>query len=172
MSTDPVVDELLRTEESARIAAATQFSAGKFWRGLNLVLGVPAAVAASLSGATGLAESTSDAPAILALAAAALTATLTILNAAQRATQSLTSANAYLSLETDVRVFRTVLCTDLDADERSRRLLEFVERRKTLNETAPVPAFLSYLLGNRNLQKGRQTYEVDRLPGQGDPSSK
>jgi hypothetical protein len=37
-----------------------------------------------------------------------------------------------------------------------------VERRNAINETAPVPAFLAYRLGRRNIEKGRQTYEPDK----------
>jgi hypothetical protein len=36
-----------------------------------------------------------------------------------------------------------------------------VARRSTLNEAAPVPAFLAYILGRRNISMQRQTYEID-----------
>jgi hypothetical protein len=69
---------------------------------------------------------------------------------------------AYLALEGDARVLRTIDLPGLDHDEGRQRLSELVERRNAINETAPVPAFLSYLLGRRNILKGRQTYKVDK----------
>jgi hypothetical protein len=86
---------------------------------------------------------------------------MTTVNAAQRAEQSRASANAYLALQGDARVMRTVDVPTLNQDEARQRLAELIERRNAVNETAPVPAFLSYLLGRRNIQKGRQIYEVD-----------
>lgn len=159
----PIEKELCRVEESAMYAAQTQFSSGKFWRGLNLCLGVPAAVAAAVSGAAGLADAASaDVVAIIALVASALAATMTTLNAAQRSEQAQNAANAYLALQTDARVLRTVDLAGLDDVDARQRLGEMVERRNTLNGTAPVPSFIAYLLGKRNIEKKRQVYEVDK----------
>lgn len=158
-----IATELGRIEESATYSAQTQFSSSKFWRGLNLFLGIPAAVFAAVAGAAGLSDAMStEAAAIIALVAAALTAVMTTLNAAQRAQQSHGAANAYLSLQGDARVLRTIDLPGLEHDAARQRLEELVGRRNAINETAPVPAFLAYFLGKRNIEKGRQTYEVDK----------
>jgi hypothetical protein len=47
-----VIDELKRVEEAATHSSQTQFSSAKFWRGLNLALGVPSAVLAAVAGTT------------------------------------------------------------------------------------------------------------------------
>lgn len=158
-----IESELLRIEEAAMYSAQSQFSSGKFWRGLNLALGVPAAAAAAIAGAAGLVDAANvTTAAYIALFAAALTAVMTTLNAAQRAEQSQSSANGYLALQGDARVLRTVDLPGLDDDAEARqRLSELVERRNQINTTAPVPAFLAYRLGKRNIDKGRQKYEVD-----------
>jgi hypothetical protein len=157
-----IADELNRVEEAASHSSQTQFSSAKFWRGLNLALGVPSAALAAVAGTTLLAGAASaKTGAVIALIAAALTAVMTTLNAAQRAEQSRASANAYLALQGDARVLRTIDLPGLEHDEARQRLTELVERRNAINETAPVPALLSYLLGRRNIAKGRQTYEVD-----------
>jgi hypothetical protein len=158
-----ISDELSRIEEAAMHSAQTQFSSAKFWRGLNLALGIPAATLAAVAGTTVLASAVSArAGAAIALVAAALTAIMTTINAAQRAEQSRVSANAYLDLQGDVRVLRTIDLPDLARGEARKQLGELIERRNTINGTAPVPAFLAYLLGRRNITKGRQTYEVDK----------
>ena len=158
----PIADEVHRIEEAAKYSAQTQFSSAKFWRGLNLVLGVPAAALAAVAGAAGLADA-SDATtaAYIALAAAALTAVMTTLNAAQRAEQSQAAANAYLALQGDARILRGIDFAGLSQPDARQRLTELVERRNAINSTAPVPAFLAYKLGSRNIRGGRQNYEVD-----------
>jgi len=156
--------ELKRIEEAAMYSAQSQFSSGKFWRGLNLVLGVPAAASAAFAGATGLADAANaETAAYIALIAAALTAIMTTLNAAQRSEQSQSSGNAYLALQGDARILRTVDLPGLADDVEARqRLSELVERRNQINATAPVPAFLAYRFGRRNIAKNRQEYEVDQ----------
>jgi hypothetical protein len=154
--------EVARIEEAATYAAQTQFSSGKFWRGTNLVLGVPAAALAAIAGGTGLGDpANAQTAAIIALVAAALTAVMTTVNAAQRAEQSRASANAYLALQGDARIFRTVDLDRLEYDEARQYLDQLVDRRNAINETTPVPAFIAYWLGRRNVEKGRQTYEID-----------
>lgn len=158
-----IADELSRIEEATTYSSQSQFSSAKFWRGLNLVLGVPAAALAAIAGTTVLADaSTAKTGAVIALISAALTAVMTTLNAAQRAEQSRAAANAYLSLQGDARLLRTVDLAGLDQVEARQRLDELAQRRSAINETAPVPAFLAYRLGRRNIAKGRQTYEIDK----------
>ena len=162
-SIDAIAAELCRIEEAATYSAQTQFSSGKFWRGLNLCLGVPAAVAAAVAGAAALADAANARTAgVIALVAAALTAVMTTINAAQRAEQSRVAANAYLALQGDARVLRTVDLPTLDPQTARDRLAEMVERRNAVNDSAPISSFLAYLLGKRNVEKGRQNYEVDR----------
>jgi len=154
--------ELKRIEEAAMYSAQSQFSSGKFWRGLNITLGVPAAAAAAVAGAAGLADAANvKTAAYIALCVAALTAVMTTLNAAQRSEQSQSAANAYLALQGDARVLRTVDLPGLDDVEARQRLSELIERRNQINATAPVPAYLAYRLGKRNIDKGRQQYEAD-----------
>jgi hypothetical protein len=162
-SFDSIAAELRRIEEAATYSAQTQFSSGKFWRGLNLCLGVPASIAAAVAGAAGLADTANARTAgVIALVAAALTAVMTTINAAQRAEQSRVAANTYLALQGDARVLRTIDLPTLDARPARDRLAKMVERRNAVNDSAPIPSFLAYLLGKRNVEKGRQTYEVDR----------
>lgn len=158
-----IAAELSRIEEAAMYSAQTQFSSGKFWRGLHFAIGVPTAATAAIAGASGLADTASTKTvAVVALIAAALTAVMTTLNAAQRAEQSRISANAYLTLQGDARVLRTIDLPAMSVDDARTGLHELVAQRNTLNEGAPVPAFLAYLFGSRNIGKGRQTYDLDK----------
>lgn len=67
----------------------------------------------------------------------------------------------YLMLQGDARVMRTVDLPALSSDEARAQDKELVARRSTLNQAAPVPAFLAYILGRRNISMQRQTYEID-----------
>ena len=158
-----IADELSRIEEAARDSAQSQFSSAKFWRALNLALGIPAATLAAVAGTTALAETiSSQASAVIALLAAAITAVMTTLNAAQRAEQSGVAANAYLALQGDARVLRTIDLAALESAEARDRLDQLIQRRNAINGATPIPSLISYWLGRRNIAKGRQAYEVDQ----------
>jgi hypothetical protein len=157
--------EVLRLEESAEQSAQNQFEQAKMWRGINLLFGLPASILAGVAGGTGLASVAGRVPAaIMALIAAGFSGALTTLNAGRRVTQAHAAANAYLILETDLRQFRTLDLPNLTFEEGRARLEEFTGRWREVNTTADIPSRLAYALGRRNITRGRQTYEVDRLP--------
>jgi len=151
--------ELRRIEEASEHSAQSQFSQAKFWRGVNVLLGMPAAILAAVAGATALYTTAGRlVAAILALLAAGLGAVQTTLNAARRHEQAHKSANDYLALQNDARVLREV---DLRQQERqeAREALELLAGRRTeLNEAADIPAFFAYWAGRRNIEKGRTKY--------------
>jgi hypothetical protein len=102
-----LADEFSRLEESAMYSAQNQFEQAKQWRGINLMLGLPASVLATVSAATALASTTGRFWAgLLALAAAAFGAVLTTVNASHRINQASSVANAYLEIQTAARQAR------------------------------------------------------------------
>jgi hypothetical protein len=158
-----IADELARIEEAAMHSAQTQFSSAKFWRGIHLALGIPAAMLAAAAGTTVLIEVVAARTgAVIALVAAAITAVMTTLDASQRSERSRLAANAYLALQSEARVLRTIDLFTYNDKKARERLQELVERRSAVNAATPVPSFLSYQLGRRNIVKGRQTYKVDQ----------
>ena len=165
---DTIREELSRIEESAMFSAQGQFEQAKLWRSLNFLLGVPASVLAAVSGATALASTAGRVTAgILALAAAALGAVLTTVNAAQRASQAAIAANGYLAIQRDARQVRLI---DLPAQsvKDSRAALADLTRRLTdQDKTADPPHRRAYLKAKANIGEGGQTYAADerrRLP--------
>jgi hypothetical protein len=166
-----LADEIERIHESAMWSAQCQFEQMKLWRWANLVLGVPAAVLAAVSGGTGLAEArdgdVSSWPAILALLAAAFGAALTTLNPARRVTQSQASGNAFLEVQTAARQLLLLDLADLSVAHARDQLRELSARRDELNKTADPPGRLAYWLAKRNLEKNNgQVYEVDQTEEQ------
>lgn len=155
--------ELLRLEESATYSAQSQFEQSKIWRGLNLLIGGPAAMLAAISGGTGLASASNrTTAAVLALVAAGLGAIVTTLNAAGRADRAHTAANSYLSIQTEIRQLRNLDLPTADLDEARARLAKLTSRLQDVNVGADIPSRIAYVLGKRNITHDRQSYEVDQ----------
>jgi hypothetical protein len=157
----PLAQEVDRIHESALYSAQGQFEQAKLWRGINLLLGAPAAAAAAVAGGTGLSGHAGYWPGILALIAAALSATLTTLNASRRMTQSQASGNAYLQLQTAARQLLSIDIVTMTRDEARTELRNLTNSRDELNKTADQPSRFAYWLAQRNVKKGQQTYQVD-----------
>ena len=157
-----IAQEADRIHESALYSAQGQFEQAKLWRALNMILGVPAAALAAVSGGTALSNPDSTPVAgILALAAAALTATLTTVNASRRMTQAQTSANAYLALQTAARQFLTIDLMKLNYDDARTALKQLTVQRDELNNTADPPSAYARWRAKNTIIGGGQRYDVD-----------
>lgn len=155
--------ELLRIEEAATYSSQSQFSQAKIWRAVNLTLGSLATALAAAAGGGSLANLLGKTQAALvALAAAVVGALMTSINANRRAEQAHASANAYLSLQGDARITRTVDLHDTDAEAARAKLAELSARRDEINKAAEIPFYIAYLLGKLNVRRGGTTYQVDR----------
>ncbi len=153
--------ELETLEESAMYSGQSQFEQAKFWRGVNLLIGAPAALFAAIAGATGLASvSNQKIAAYFALAAAGLGALVTALNADRRSTQAHSAANAYLEIQTAARQLRLVDLGEMKYEDARASLKELTSRRDEINKTADIPSFYAYWRGKVNIKKNRQKYGV------------
>lgn len=166
----PIGNEALRIHESAQYSAQSQFEQAKIWRGINLWLGAPSAVLAALGGSAVLSSgnwsilgiSSSVIGGVLALAAAALAAILTTVNASRRQTQSQSSGNAFLQLQTAARQFATIDIKALSYDDARDELKNLTNSRDELNKTADVPSRWAYNKAQKNISKdGGQDYAID-----------
>lgn len=157
-----VEDELKRIEESATDSSQSQFAQAKLWQSVNLLLGLPAALLAAISGGTALAGLVGKAAAAaLALGAAGFAALAVTLNASERARQSHAAANAYLGLLGAARRLRTVGLLDLTFAQARDQLDELGRRQDQINESAPIPSRWAFWLGRKNVERGGPTYAVD-----------
>ncbi|AHH16898.1 hypothetical protein NONO_c21000 [Nocardia nova SH22a] len=157
-----LAEEFSRLEESAMYSAQNQFEQAKQWRGINLMLGLPASVLAAVSGATALASTAGRFWAgLLALGAAAFGAVLTTVNASHRTNQASSAANAYLEIQTAARQARLLDLPVTDLDEMRAALAEITARRDEQNKTAEPPNRWARRRAQKNITTGGQTYEVD-----------
>lgn len=159
-----IADELERIEESARDSGTGQFEQAAQWRGVNLMLGVPASGLAAVAGAIALGATTSTSRLIagaLALGSAAFGAILTVVNAAQRTSQATSAGNAYRQLQTDARQARLVDLPWQDDEQARSALSELTVRRDEINKGAEPPNRLAWWRARRSHKRGSQTYAVD-----------
>ena len=106
--------------------------ATRAWQALDYILGLPAAVLATISGTTGLASTTGRVPAaVMALIAAGLTAVTSFLHSNDNHSRSRERRNAYLSLESDTRL-ELAHAGRLDAQALSAVLKQLYHRRDTI----------------------------------------
>src|SRR5215475_4018557 len=151
-----------RVEESAMRSAQNQFEQAKIWRGSNYVIGVPATLLAGAAGATALASTVGRIWAgVAALAAASLSAVMTLLNLARRTDDALTAANAYLAAQQDARVYCEIDLHKLDYDAARQALSELIARLQEVHKAAPLPSRRAYKRAQRNIERGGQAYDVD-----------
>jgi hypothetical protein len=154
-----------RVEESATWSAQNQFEQAKIWRGLNYLIGVPATALAAIAGAFTLATTVGRFWAgLAALAAASLSAIMTLLNLGRRSDDALTGANAYLALQQDARIFCEIDLFTLDYEQARQALSELVARLQEVHKSAPLPSKRAYRRAKRNIERGGQRYDVDDNP--------
>lgn len=157
-----LAQEINRIHESVAWSGQIQFEQLKLWRAMNMLLGVPAAVLAAVSGGTGLAQpDAATVPAILALIAAGFGAALTTLNPSRRVAQAQAAANAYLEIQTSARQLLLVDLETLEREEARDKLAELTVRRDEVNRTADPPGRYAYWRATHNFNKGGQSYETD-----------
>ena len=159
----PIAQEVHRIHEAVMWSAQGQFEQMKLWRLTNLLLGVPAAGLAAISGGTGLAaHSAAGWPSILALASAGFGAALTTLNPSRRVSQSYAAANAYLEIQTTARQLLSIDLVHLDRASAREELTKLTQRRDEINKTADPPNAYARWRARKNLESGGQSYAADQ----------
>lgn len=152
-----------RVEESAKWSSQNQFEQAKIWRGSNYIIGVPSTGLGAVAGAATLATTFGRFWAGLAmLAAASLTAIMTLLNLARRTDEALGTANAYLAVQQDARVFCEIDLHKLNYEEARQALSELIARLQEVHKSAPLVSKRAYKKAKKNIEGGGQTYEADK----------
>lgn len=159
---DAIRKEANRVHEAVMYSAQGQFEQAKIWNTRNLFLGVPSSGIAGAGGVAGLATTIGKTPvAVMALAAAFLSGIMTVLNYSKKIDQAHASANAYLALQQDVRIFIDI-DLDLLSDAEAREVLaKLVARQQEINGTAQIPSPKAYKKAKANIKAGGQSYKAD-----------
>jgi hypothetical protein len=157
-----IIKEAKRVHEAAMWSSQSQFEQAKIWSKRNTFLGVPSSGLAAVAGIGGLADLFGNVwTGALAITASFLTAILTTLNYSKKIDQAHSSANAYLSLQQDARIFVEVDSKEGSVKTLREGLSELVARQQEINGTAHIPSPKARERAEKNIKDGRQSYEVD-----------
>jgi cell division protein FtsX len=163
MKRKDIVIEAKRIHESAMWSSQSQFEQAKIWSKRNNVLGVPSTGLAAIAGVAGLADLLGNRwTGFLAISASFLTAILTTLNYSKKIDQAHASANAYLALQQDARIFIEVDSKNNSTEELRELLAKLVARQQEINGTANITSPKARKKAEKNINDGRQSYEVDK----------
>ena len=162
MQKKDIVKEAKRIHEAAMWSAQSQFEQAKMWSTRNTLIGVPSSGLAAIAGIGGLADLFGNVwTGALAIAAAFLTAIMTTLNYSKKIDQAHTSANAYLALQQDARIFIEIDSKKNSVGDLREELAKLVARQQEINNAAHIPSPKSRSKAEKNINDGRQRYEVD-----------
>lgn len=159
-----VGQELSRLEESARWSSQNQFEQGKFWRGCNVSIGIPASILGLASGGAGLSNILPvTVVGLAAFVAAALTGTMTVLGAERRAQRTQSCANAFHDVQDDARRMLLVDLRGMTLTTSREQLRALAARYSEIRHTADAPAKIFYKKAGRNIRRGGQSHAIDNL---------
>lgn len=162
MQKKDIVKEAKRIHEATMWSAQSQFEQAKIWSRRNTFIGVPSSGLAAIAGVGGLSNLLGNVwTGVLAITAAFLTAIMTTLNYSKKIDQAHASANAYLALQQDARIFIEVDSKRSSVDDLRDELARLVARQQEINNTAHIPSPRSRKKAEDNINDGRQHYEVD-----------
>ena len=158
---DPVLYEARRVETDALYTGQANLVRATWFTTLHYLLGVPATASGVVAAAVIVAEKSPTVAGGAALLAAVLAALQTFLNTDQRVGEHTRQGNAYRSLETDARIFRTVDYESLTEAERRERLAALVKRKNDLN-TRNRPGERAFKRAQRKIASGDLSYGHER----------
>lgn len=160
---DEIRKEAERVHESAMSSAQTQFEYAKSWRRVDRWLGGLSALLAAVAGATGLSEVASARGAgLIALVAAGIGAVAATIGAPKTKDRAHSSANAFLAVQQDARIFINVDLPQLEAEEAREQLETLVARLQELNATAEIPSAKAWNQAKQAIDSGGQQYQIDK----------
>lgn len=156
-------DECLRIEEDAEHSFKGHFNASAFWAGINLWLGLPAAVLGAIAGGTSAADGSQATITGTAFLASALVTCLTFLKPNEKSDSHKNAGAFYQALRNKTRLYRELeIRESSDIDMLKKSLYELVNRRDELNTSMPSIPRASYEKAKKDIDAGRSQYYIDK----------
>lgn len=162
MKKKDIVNEAKRIHEAVMWSSQSQFEQAKIWSRRNTLIGVPSSGLAAIAGIGGLSDLFGNVlTGALAITAAFLTAVMTTLNYSKKIDQAHATANAYLALQQDARIFIEIDSKKASSNSLREDLAKLVARQQEINNAAFIPSPTARKRAEKNIKDGRQHYEVD-----------
>ncbi|MBD1389259.1 SLATT domain-containing protein [Neiella sp. HB171785] len=160
---EKIAKECVRIEEDSEHSFKSHYNAAEFWSGINLWLGLPAALLGAVAGGSSAADGAQAMITGTAFFSTALVTCMTFLKPSEKADSHKNAGNLYQSLRNETRVFRGVeLGESLSAEEGKQALHKLASRRDELNTTMPAIPRKAYEKAKKDIDSGRSKYQVDR----------
>ena len=157
---DEVRCEADRIEEDCTYSAKGHYESARMWGLWNMRLGLPAAILAAFAGVSGFSEMPLLSGA-LAVFSGSLTAVLTFLKPAERASRHQRAGTQYNSLMNKARVFRNIEgAAAVKPGAAIRRLNKLSDARNSLNEASPEILRPAFERARKGIQEGEAAYRA------------
>ena len=156
-----VVTEAERIEEDALYSSKRHFNAAAYWNNLHLLLGLPTALIAGISGISAL-NHQSLLAGVLAILVAGLTALATFLNPSQRATNHHDFGNRYNALRNRARIMREIESLTTSPSELTKEIRALNKERDELNQKAPQTPRWAFVRARAGIEEGEAAYQADK----------
>ncbi|APT56121.1 hypothetical protein RGI145_02330 [Roseomonas gilardii] len=154
--------EIERLEEDCTHSAKSHFNASARWTRYNSLIGVPSIILSALAG-TAFFKDYSAVAGLMTSAVAVLTALMTFLKPAERASEHKKAGDQYLTLRNDARIFREIEVDQVrDAPAALAALSGFTKRRNELNQASPQFSDGDRRRARAGIEQGEATHVVDR----------
>ncbi|MEE9926055.1 MAG: SLATT domain-containing protein [Brucella anthropi] len=158
-----IASELQRLEEDCSHSGKAHFNASDRWNQFNYWFGIPSVVISGLVGTALVKDHVMWASAGSA-AVTVLTALVTFLKPAEKATLHKTSGDQYLTLRNDSRVFREItLMRNAEEAAALEGLEGLTKRRNELNQASPLFANRDFKKAKKGVDEGQATHAVDKV---------
>jgi hypothetical protein len=157
-----IASELQRLEEDCAHSGKAHFNASDRWNQFNYWFGIPSVVISALIG-TAFVKDYVVWASVGSAAVTVLTALVTFLKPAEKATLHKSSGDQYLTLKNDSRVFREITLTRDVEDAAALEGLEgLTKRRNELNQASPLFANRDFKKAKKGFDDGQATHAVDK----------
>lgn len=157
-----IASELQRLEEDCSHSGKAHFNASDRWNQFNYWFGIPSVAISAVVG-TALVKDHIIWASAGSAAVTVLTALVTFLKPAEKATLHKSSGDQYLSLKNDSRVFREItLIRNIEEAAALEALEGLTKRRNELNQASPLFANRDFKKAKKGFDEGQATHAVDK----------
>lgn len=153
--------ECERIEEDSIHSAKGHYNAASLWSKIHYGIGIPMTIAAAWAGIDAFSQEPNLAG-YLALSSAALAALQTFLGSIDKATQHKSSADEYLKLRDQTRLFREIRLDRMDIEESQEKILQLAEKKYELNRISPSIPYCSFKKAKKGIDAGQTNYLADK----------
>jgi len=162
---EEIIKEAKRIEESLLYSSKGHFAAANRWGKFHFIVGLPAVVLASVSGASAVAAFAwgKTVAAICSVIVTMLSALLTFLNPNERARAHLNAGNNYDALMNRARIFWSIDCWRDESEQVLTEKLKYLsEQKDRLNQSCPQIPRWAYRKAKKGIESGEGDYQVDK----------